>query len=333
MRSKRGNSASSIDRMGVRGSSYSSINGLGLSSTDRLSRLVKSRRGQVLLLFVLVVGGLLLSSMTLFMHQSSSSMAAAGPDSPAGGRLHTLGGPAAADSAANQVSDRNGDDVSNQQGHKEHKPSDKAVTAAVDSLPEPRAATWPWLWKGSQAAAGQQQARAAEPNGQAGLSLPTNLLAQLAKQPPAEVTAAAPYKIPASQAAAALAQPDDLSLILAAEHTEEQQQQQKSLTSVRPAGLQADVDPADGTSVYIKQRGVEPTRLKHPLWWHGPMWSGSGYGSGAHMCVWCDNLRVLCSGLQVSLACVPEVFVCRACADQGADTQVSDAQLPWRPGA
>jgi hypothetical protein len=52
--------------------------------------------------------------------------------------------------------------------------------------------------------------------------------------------------------------------------------------------LQEGVDPYDGTSVYIKHRGVEPTRLKHPLWWHGPVWSGSGYGSGAHiMCMSC----------------------------------------------
>jgi hypothetical protein len=27
------------------------------------------------------------------------------------------------------------------------------------------------------------------------------------------------------------------------------------------------------------ERGA-PRRLEHPLWWHGPVWSGSGYGSG-----------------------------------------------------
>ncbi|KAF6259241.1 hypothetical protein COO60DRAFT_1700898 [Scenedesmus sp. NREL 46B-D3] len=45
--------------------------------------------------------------------------------------------------------------------------------------------------------------------------------------------------------------------------------------------LHAGLDPVDTTSLYIMQRGAAPTRLKYPLWWHGPMWSGSGYGGEA----------------------------------------------------
>jgi hypothetical protein len=44
--------------------------------------------------------------------------------------------------------------------------------------------------------------------------------------------------------------------------------------------VHAGLDPVDTTSTYIMQRGQAPTRLKYPLWWHGPMWSGSGYGGG-----------------------------------------------------
>jgi hypothetical protein len=56
------------------------------------------------------------------------------------------------------------------------------------------------------------------------------------------------------------------------------------------------LDPVDTTSSYIMKRRVTPTRLQYPLWWHGPMWSGSGYGGGEACCCCCCcwvNLRVL----------------------------------------
>lgn len=49
-----------------------------------------------------------------------------------------------------------------------------------------------------------------------------------------------------------------------------------------------DVDPADATSMYIQKRAVEPARLKYPVWWMGPLWSGSGYSSGMQ----CENLSM-----------------------------------------
>jgi hypothetical protein len=65
-------------------------------------------------------------------------------------------------------------------------------------------------------------------------------------------------------------------------------QQQTSFTAADVAAsiasaagtVHAGLDPVDTTSSYIMQRGEAPTRLKYPLWWHGPMWSGSGYGRG-----------------------------------------------------
>jgi hypothetical protein len=52
--------------------------------------------------------------------------------------------------------------------------------------------------------------------------------------------------------------------------------------------VHAGLDPVDTTSSYIMQRGEAPTRLKYPLWWHGPMWSGSGYGGGELRLRWCS---------------------------------------------
>lgn len=120
--------------------------------------------------------------------------------------------------------------------------------------------------------------------GSAGLALPSNLVEQLQKQPPGELTAATPLTKPAASqvAAAAIAAPEDLSLILATENDRERQQQQQQQPSqgMAAVGVQPGVDPVDATSAYIEARGVPPTRVKHPLWWHGPMWAGSGYGSG-----------------------------------------------------
>jgi hypothetical protein len=100
-----------------------------------------------------------------------------------------------------------------------------------------------------------------------------------AETPAAEGVAAAAEMIKARPAAevtaAAAAEPEDLSLILAAARNGSRRQQQE------PSAPQLyGVDPADATSAYIRARGSEPVRLKYPLWWHGPVWSGSGYGSG-----------------------------------------------------
>jgi hypothetical protein len=77
---------------------------------------------------------------------------------------------------------------------------------------------------------------------------------------------------------AAAAEPEDLTLILAAARNGSRGQQH-TLTAAAALQLHG-VDPADATSAYIRARGSEPARLKYPTWWHGPIWSGSGYGSG-----------------------------------------------------
>lgn len=270
MRKTRGNSSNGIDRLG------------NSSSTDLVSKLVRSKRAQILLLFVVVIGGLLLSSLTLLMHPSSRMDL----ESPVSARVRALGRQAAADSAVGLAAGAGGvlqeEDTEQQDGSKSEQ--QQPTGAAAGRQP------WQWRFKGKPTQQqptgykGQAQQTAGTHGQQAALSLPSNLVAQLAKQGPAVVTAAAPYKVPAAQAAAAVAQAEDLSLILAAsnnDNSQQEQQQSKSLAAVPPAGMHANVDPADATSVYIKQRGVEPVRVKHPLWWHGPMWSGSGYGSEA----------------------------------------------------
>eukprot|EP00775_Hariotina_reticulata_P008345 gene8345-8529_t len=52
----------------------------------------------------------------------------------------------------------------------------------------------------------------------------------------------------------------------------------------RPTALHdasAQLHLQERTSQYAQSKGVQPQRLKYPLWWHGPIWSGSGYGSEA----------------------------------------------------
>jgi hypothetical protein len=66
--------------------------------------------------------------------------------------------------------------------------------------------------------------------------------------------------------------------------TPRQQQQQQQQNTWPPV-----VDAADTTSAYIQARGVQPAVLKYPLWWHGPMWAGSGYGSGAQVAAACAH--------------------------------------------
>jgi hypothetical protein len=94
-----------------------------------------------------------------------------------------------------------------------------------------------------------------------------------AKAPAAAGTGSSAAQV---QAARAAAQPKDQKLNLAAARNGSTQQQGPGAA----APQQHDVDPADATSVYIQKRGVEPARLKHPVWWMGPLWSGSGYSSG-----------------------------------------------------
>jgi hypothetical protein len=144
------------------------------------------------------------------------------------------------------------------------------------------------------------------------LPLPQSLQENLQQQ---QVT-----KEPTSAAAAAAAAGDGKAasaILQALQHTEsksqgaaQQQQQQQTSNGAAPAGAEsrsnteakqrtglteadvaasmasaagtvhAGLDPVDTTSSYIMLRGEPPTRLKYPLWWHGPMWSGSGYGGG-----------------------------------------------------
>lgn len=273
MRGKRGSSSPSL---------LSSEQRLGASSPDRLSNAAGSavfmrKRVQVLLLFGLVLAGLILST-TMVVHQSSSSLSNGSTPTT----LHVLGR--------------------------------RAPEAAAGSQQQRQQQRYRWRWKGSSNDKEQQQQTD-------GLALPDNLVKQLQKQPPAQVvttttaptpasqqlTAAAPQSVAvaaaAAAAAAAVAQPEDLSLILAASQGSEQQpqqQQQHQQTETLPArSVHAVVDPADATSAYIKARGVAPVRVEHPLWWHGPMWSGSGYGSGERE-GWCEAvvecaLRLACA--------------------------------------
>jgi hypothetical protein len=81
------------------------------------------------------------------------------------------------------------------------------------------------------------------------------------------------------------AHPQDPALIqTAAENGRAQQRQSGAAAQQQQQGAavvqQYSIDPADGTSVYIQIRGTKPAKLKYPLWWHGPLWSGSGYSSG-----------------------------------------------------
>lgn len=134
------------------------------------------------------------------------------------------------------------------------------------------------------------------------LPLPQQLQEKLQQQqvtlvPPKGTTAAA-----AAEGAAASAflqalqltgdesQPQQPSMGQAAQPQPSPQPQQPALSAAAMASAAGTahegLDAVDTTSSYIMQRGVAPTRLKYPLWWHGPMWSGSGYGGGE--ACWCS---------------------------------------------
>lgn len=290
-------------RQALRGSnSNGSIDRIGAPGTA--SRFMRKRL-VVLLLFGLVLGGLILSSMSLVMHQSSG-MTSAGSDQPLHLRLQVKSRRAPADAdpvATSSGSGSSSSKESNNQHQEQGKPGrgkhaadsqEQQQTGATSASQSAHTQWHRWRWKHSKQQPKQVQHKQSGPlwtpgtgsssqTGSAGLALPSNLVEQLQQQPPAELTAATPLtKTAASQAAAAVAAPEDLSLILATENDRErhQQQQQQSSQGVAAVGVQPGVDPVDATSAYIKARGVAPTRVKHPLWWHGPMWAGSGYGSG-----------------------------------------------------
>uniref|UniRef100_A0A383WC78 Glycosyl transferase family 1 domain-containing protein n=1 Tax=Tetradesmus obliquus TaxID=3088 RepID=A0A383WC78_TETOB len=148
----------------------------------------------------------------------------------------------------------------------------------------------------------QQQVHGAAANSQIvpwqhELPLPQQLQEKLQQQqvtlvPPKGTTAAA-----AAEGAAASAflqalqltgdesQPQQPSMGQAAQPQPSPQPQQPALSAAAMASAAGTahegLDAVDTTSSYIMQRGVAPTRLKYPLWWHGPMWSGSGYGGEA----------------------------------------------------
>jgi hypothetical protein len=219
-----------------------------------------------LLLFLgLLTGGVLLSSLT-FMGQQPTDSTAAEPLA----RVHfRVGGLTAPSTDRNSQADT--PPASPQQTAERHR--------------------WHWKQLSSEeqqqhTAAAQQQTARSRSSKEASL---TSLLPALRKATRAEAApaAAASVKLTALPTPPLLAaQPEDVRLILSAaqqdsKQHQKHQQQSKTAAAGPPADLQPGVEPVDGTSVYIKQAGVQPVRLKHPLWWHGPMWSGSGYGSGA----------------------------------------------------
>jgi hypothetical protein len=141
---------------------------------------------------------------------------------------------------------------------------------------------------GSSAAAYDAAADVQVIPGQQELPLPQQLQENLLQQ---QLTSAQSAGSTAAAAAAATGSLQAALLNGDESRPEEEPQQQSSSSSSSDAAAEmaisaagtvhADLDPQDATSSYIMQRGVPPTRLKYPLWWHGPMWSGSGYGGGA----------------------------------------------------
>jgi hypothetical protein len=74
------------------------------------------------------------------------------------------------------------------------------------------------------------------------------------------------------------------------------------------AGAAANATAAAGAG------GQGLVRLKHPLWWFGPVWSGSGYGSGGWT-LW----DAVASQVQVAIGGDEQVYVPEARNCSGVD--------------
>lgn len=248
----------------ARSSSTNGFSRMGAGSPDRLGNRKWRSRHALLLFLGLLTGGVLLSSLT-FMVQQPTDSTTAEPLT----RLHFhMGGQIAPSTNSNSQPDA--------------PPASRKQTAERHR--------WRWKQPSSEeqqqhTAAAQQQTARSSSRKEASLTslLPALRKATRAVSVPAAAASVTFTALPTPALLAA--QPEDVSLILASgqQDSKQQQKQQARIAAAagHPADLQPGVDPVDGTSVYIKRRGVQPVRLKHPLWWHGPMWSGSGYGSGA----------------------------------------------------
>jgi hypothetical protein len=180
-----------------------------------------------------------------------------------------------------------------------------AVVQAQSLIPSYGWARWRWKWEpadgvsteptAQQQQLGQQGANATAGGSSAGgvppdVDLPSQLVIKLSQheQQPLRATTAADAPIPQLLTTAAVQEPDDLQRLLGQRPDSSSSSSSASeqlpvngtaaAAEVWPPGV---IDPADATSPYIQARGVPPVHVKYPLWWHGPIWAGSGYGSGA----------------------------------------------------
>lgn len=69
---------------------------------------------------------------------------------------------------------------------------------------------------------------------------------------------------------------------------------ESSTEGVAISGALTGVNKAPGVPAfmyrYVERGSTRPLQLKYPLWWFGPFWSGSGYGSGETSCNHCPML-------------------------------------------
>jgi hypothetical protein len=106
------------------------------------------------------------------------------------------------------------------------------------------------------------------------------------------------------------------------------QSSQSSLVSLRSrssSGRGPEYIAITAASATLPSSGSGRIELRHPLWWHGPVWSGSGYGSGAqlnqcaggsstlHTCInqtTSNSLLAAAAGMRYMICCFAHVRNC-----------------------